>query len=210
MTIGERIRFFRSHRRLTSTQLAERSGIHPVSIRKYETDKMIPKEEQIKKIADALSVSYYALAGTESIKFPETKGDLVGLIIMLFKTGIIEITGEKDKDNHLSPKTARLKLNPDITVQFSAFLGKEAVDVDNVMLKMKDGSDWENLICWVNLYHDYNKALEEQNENMNDDDIEKFERATRDIIRAEMLTQTSTVLLDESNAPKVKRIPGYH
>ncbi|MBQ2795563.1 MAG: hypothetical protein IJF04_06015, partial [Oscillospiraceae bacterium] len=159
---------------------------------------------------DALSVSYYALAGTESIKFPETKGDLVGLIIMLFKTSIIEITGEKDKDNHLSPKTARLKLNPDITVQFSAFLGKEAVDVDNVMLKMKDGGDWENLICWVNLYHDYNKALEEQNENMSDDDIEKFERATRDIIRAEMLTQTSTVLLDESNAPKVKIIPGYH
>ena len=209
MTIGERIRFFRSHRRLTSTQLAERSGIHPVSIRKYETNKMVPQEEQIRRIADALSVSYYALAGTESIKFPETKGDLVGLIIMLFKTGIIEITGERDKHNHLSPKTARLKLNPDITVQFSAFLGKEAVDVDNVMLKMKDGSDWENLICWVNLYQDYNKDFAVQ-DNMSDDDIEKFERATRDIIRAEMLTQTSTVLLDESNAPKVKRIPGYH
>ena len=33
---------------MTQSQLAERTGIHPVSIRKYETNKTIPQPEQIR------------------------------------------------------------------------------------------------------------------------------------------------------------------
>ena len=32
------------------------TGLHPVTIRKYETNKMQPKSEQLKKIADALYI----------------------------------------------------------------------------------------------------------------------------------------------------------
>ncbi|MBQ6699210.1 MAG: helix-turn-helix transcriptional regulator, partial [Oscillospiraceae bacterium] len=60
MTIGERIKFFRKSRGITQSQLAKLSGVHPVSVRKYETNKMVPQPEQIRRIADALAVSYYA------------------------------------------------------------------------------------------------------------------------------------------------------
>lgn len=39
MDIGERIKFCRKHRGMTQDRLAEETGIHPVSIRKYETGK---------------------------------------------------------------------------------------------------------------------------------------------------------------------------
>ena len=51
MDIGERIKFCRKHRGMTQDRLAEETGIHPVSIRKYETGKMVPKPEQIERIA---------------------------------------------------------------------------------------------------------------------------------------------------------------
>ena len=43
MTIGKKIKYLREHRGMTQAELAEATGIHPVSIRKYETDKMTPQ-----------------------------------------------------------------------------------------------------------------------------------------------------------------------
>ena len=65
MTIGDRIRYCRTRLLMTQSQLAERTGIHPVSIRKYETNKTIPQPEQIRRIADVLCVSYTAIAGLD-------------------------------------------------------------------------------------------------------------------------------------------------
>ena len=66
MTIGEKIKYFRSRIGITQAKLAELSGIHPVSIRKYETNKMTPQTEQIDKIAEALGVSSFAITGFEN------------------------------------------------------------------------------------------------------------------------------------------------
>ena len=65
MTIGEKIKYFRTQKRITQAKLAELSGIHPVSIRKYETNKMIPQSQQIDKIAEALEISSFAITGFE-------------------------------------------------------------------------------------------------------------------------------------------------
>ena len=62
LTIGEKIKYFRTQRGLTQTQLAEYSGLHPVSVRKYETNKMQPQLPQIERIAFALGVSVGAIA----------------------------------------------------------------------------------------------------------------------------------------------------
>ena len=51
MTIGEKIKYCRKQIGITQDKLAELTGIHPVSIRKYETNKMVD------------SVSLYGLAG---------------------------------------------------------------------------------------------------------------------------------------------------
>ena len=64
MTIGEKIKYCRKQIGITQDKLAELTGIHPVSIRKYETNKMQPQPPQLEKIAAALGVSYNALNGS--------------------------------------------------------------------------------------------------------------------------------------------------
>ena len=56
MTIGEKIKYCRKQIGITQDKLAELTGIHPVSIRKYETNKMQPQPPQLEKIAAALGV----------------------------------------------------------------------------------------------------------------------------------------------------------
>ena len=56
MTIGEKIKYFRKRIGITQAKLAELSGIHPVSIRKYEINKMVPQAAQIDRLAEALGV----------------------------------------------------------------------------------------------------------------------------------------------------------
>ena len=96
MTIGDKIKYFRTRIGITQSKLAELSGIHPVSIRKYETNKMIPQAQQIDRIAEALGVSSFAITGFENNISLKTEGDFMGLMIMLIKSNILCIKGERD------------------------------------------------------------------------------------------------------------------
>ena len=102
MTIGEKIKYFRKRIGITQAKLAELSGIHPVSIRKYETNKMVPQAAQIDRLAEALSVSSFALAGIENNIRLETVGDFMGLMIMLIKTKIVSINGEREENGMIN------------------------------------------------------------------------------------------------------------
>lgn len=51
MTIGEKIKYLRKQKSVTHTELVQLTGIHQVSIAKYEKDKMIPQPEQPKFFA---------------------------------------------------------------------------------------------------------------------------------------------------------------
>ena len=110
MTIGEKIKYFRSRIGITQAKLAELSGIHPVSIRKYETNKMTPQTEQIDKIAEALGVSSFAITGFENNIRLETIGDFMGLMIMLIKANIVLIDGEREEDDEYKPETVSFKI----------------------------------------------------------------------------------------------------
>lgn len=106
MTIGQRIRYCRNLRGISQTQLALDSGVHPVSVRKYETDKMQPQSEQILRIAEALHVSYSALAGVDMAGIDGTRQtDTMSLLMILVNAGILRINspslpnGEPDIHN---------------------------------------------------------------------------------------------------------------
>lgn len=57
MTTGEKIKHYRKQAGITQDQLAERAEIHPVSIRKYETNKMQPQLSTLLKLAEALTIT---------------------------------------------------------------------------------------------------------------------------------------------------------
>ena len=90
MTIGEKIRYCRLKRKLTQEQLAKLSGIHPVSIRKYETMRMISQSERLLQIAKALNINYAAMFDNHTPKSQlYTVGDLNGILLVLAKTGFL-------------------------------------------------------------------------------------------------------------------------
>lgn len=79
-------------RGLTQKQLGELSGIHEVAIRKYELGKNLPKEEQLKKIADALNVNVNSL-----LEFNiETDGDVLPLLFAIDDKFSMEIKDSED------------------------------------------------------------------------------------------------------------------
>ena len=49
MTIGEKIKYCRKQIGITQDKLAELTGIHPVSIRKYETNKNAATTSSVRK-----------------------------------------------------------------------------------------------------------------------------------------------------------------
>ena len=57
MTIGQRIRTFRKRIGMTQQELSDKTGISVQSIRKYESDRMVPKSQNLQSISKTLGVS---------------------------------------------------------------------------------------------------------------------------------------------------------
>lgn len=175
MTIGEKIKYFREKQGMTQAKLAESTGIHPVSIRKYETNKMVPQEQQIERIAEALQVNTIALnsAVISKMRF-ETVGDVMGVVMLLLSSGILEITWDEDK--HKNPVIDTVELKPNTV--FSSFL--ELVSANNNTQK-KAVSDFfikithtpiiADLLAWYDTHQKYldelSRATKEETDNPN-------------------------------------------
>ncbi|MCH5316549.1 MAG: helix-turn-helix transcriptional regulator [Eubacterium sp.] len=90
MTTGKKIKILRKNIGFTGKQLSELTGIHHVLIRKYETDKNIPQNPHIEKIANVLQVRPYVISKNDFSLKLETIGDLYGVIIYLYKARFID------------------------------------------------------------------------------------------------------------------------
>lgn len=63
MTVGERIRTIRTDKGLTQRDLAARLDVSQQSVMQWENGIRHPKTDTLKRIAEALNVSYWKLAG---------------------------------------------------------------------------------------------------------------------------------------------------
>ena len=63
MTIGEKIKHYRTQNKMTQKQLGEKCGLAEITIRQYEADKYIPKIGNLQKIAAALNVPLFDFVG---------------------------------------------------------------------------------------------------------------------------------------------------
>ena len=97
MTIGEKIKYVRKLYHMSSAELAERTGIHPVSIRKYESNKMVPQSAQIERLAAAFYLSPAIFNGLTDMRFDyQFSGDCLCMLIMLYTSGTLMIDGERN------------------------------------------------------------------------------------------------------------------
>ena len=154
MTMGDKIRYCRKHMGLTQKELAELTGIHPVSIRKYETNKMTPQPEQLRKLSKALSISYAGLLGVRDIGLDlETVGDLYGVIFSLIECNILHLNGDYENGLRISNGSHELSFNP----LMDGYLEVETEDNQKIPLsklkvKVKDEFFLRNLLFW-DKYH---------------------------------------------------------
>lgn len=213
VTIGEKIKYFRRQMGITQSRLAEVTGIHPVSIRKYETNKMQPQLPQIQKIAAALNVSSNALIGLDNTKLRlETIGDLMGIIIILCNSHIINIDGERGENNMLKPESVSIHINPLI-----AHFVKINIDDKNEnqnSLKPNDISFiltspliLPNILKWEKMSYLYITSLAEAGENPNEPTIAAIAQLASMKETIELELQRSMVMLDMSDGIKVKINP---
>ena len=161
MTIGEKIKYFRSRIGITQAKLAELSGIHPVSIRKYETNKMVPQAAQIDRLAEALGVSSFALAGFENNIRLETVGDFMGLMIMLIKTKIVSINGAREENGMINADTAEFVINPFITNFFDSKTDKSNSYANTILYYLKNENILSDILKWERINHRYEKCAAE-------------------------------------------------
>lgn len=65
MTVGERIKFLREMNEFTQKDVADRLGVEPAAISKYELNLREPNVESIKKLSEIFEVSIDYLLGNE-------------------------------------------------------------------------------------------------------------------------------------------------
>ena len=198
MTIGEKIKYFRKRIGITQAKLAELSGIHPVSIRKYEINKMVPQAAQIDRLAEALGVSSFALAGFENNIRLETVGDFMGLMIMLIKTKIVSVNGEREEDGMINADTAKFVINPFITNFFDAKSNRAELSANTLLYYLKNENILSDILKWERINHRYEKCATEICDTSDKELINILEelKEQKEVIELEL--QHSNVLLDTS------------
>lgn len=64
LKLGDSIRLYRKNKGYTQAELARKSGINEVQIRRYELNNATPRMNQLRKIADALDINISELYNT--------------------------------------------------------------------------------------------------------------------------------------------------
>ena len=153
MTIGEKIKYLRTRLNITQNNWADRANIHPVSIRKYETNKMQPKPTQIEKLAKALNASSFALIDNYDNLKCQSLGDLYSIIILLYKFGLIEFNTSK-VDNNID-----IQINGRVSQLFDLKRFEnnipEIIDQHTVSIsaghKLKKASSYDRFVEWIKI-----------------------------------------------------------
>lgn len=173
VTLGEKIRYYREQLGITQGKLAELTGIHPVSIRKYETNKMQPQPPQIERIATALGVSYNALNGIGNAGMRlETVGDLMGILMVLCDSGIIQISGERGEDKILKDDTVSIHLNPILSsyleIGYIARGKAHTLSLQDTLLNIRSYKVFNDLLKWEKMNYICQSALKSAGDNPNE------------------------------------------
>lgn len=190
MTIGDKTKYFRKIQNITQSKLAELSEIHPVTIRKYETNKMMPQQPQIEKIATALEINTIALTGISNnfIKL-ETIGDLMAFLMLLYESGIIQVKGTRNPDGSVQKEELTLIFNPILVNFFSLKTLDSTQGLDNVMIHLNQNEILEDFLKWDKASYIYTLSVLRATES----DIEMLEELLmyKNGIELELLSSTT-------------------
>ena len=189
MTIGEKIKYVRKLYHMSSAELAERAGIHPVSIRKYESNKMIPQSAQIERLAAAFHLSPAIFSGLTDMRFDfQYSGDCLGMLIMLYTSGALIINGERDEKSILKKETVKFTVSP-LLQKFLQFSEKgRTLSFEDVNILIKDNDTLDRFIFWEFMYNRRDELYDAYMEEETKENEEAYNQICNDYDEIEMNT----------------------
>lgn len=211
MTVGDKIKYCRLRCKITQAKLAELSDISLVSIKRYETNKMIPTELQMKKISRALGIGTIAFSDTyfDCLKEMETYGDLIRLLIIFRKNNLILVEGDRTQDGHLNPDTVKFKLNP-VIGKFFKQINSEEDFIADVPFRLVDAYILKKFLEWENVYTQFEALLIKYSESDNEAIIQNLKENEDILDMIELELQYDNILLKRVNGRiAVKITPNY-
>ena len=132
MDIAERIKKLRESYGITSNELADITGIHPVSIRKYETRKMVPGIEVIDKMCEALRLPRMIFEGIpKQYTDFSFEGDFYQLLFLLMANGTLDARGKCVEDTE---EETYFSLNPQLSKYIEIKNGDEVIPIENLTI----------------------------------------------------------------------------
>lgn len=145
MTLGKKIKHYRNALNITQEQLASITKIHKVTLKKYETDVLVPLPKQLSRIADALNVSVEELlySGNSEIKLT-TLGDMYGFVITLIKNGILIAISPQDS----CLEDLKLILNPYFKNFFDVRFSEYKDDTSGLFIYINNKEFLTNIFKW--------------------------------------------------------------
>lgn len=189
MTIGEKIKYVRKLYHISSAELAERTGIHPVSIRKYESNKMVPQSAQIERLAAAFHLSPAIFSGLTDMHFDfQYSGDCLGMLIMLYTSGTLIINGERDEKNILIKETVKFTVSP-LLQKFLQFSEKgRTLSFEDVNVLIKNNDTLDRFIFWEFMYNRRDELYDAYMEEETKENEEAYNQICNDYDEIEMNT----------------------
>ncbi len=139
MTIADRIKKIREIFGITSNEFAKITGIHPVSIRKYETNKMVPGNDVIEKMSEALRLPKMIFEGLpKQYTDYSFEGDFYQQLLLLLDNGTLRIEGTfKDGvGEHKSPYDTWFSINPSLSKYIKVKSNGEEIPVEDIQITL--------------------------------------------------------------------------
>ncbi len=160
MTIGEKIKYFRKQSEYSQSVLSELTGIHLITIAKYETNKMHPQPKQIERLAQALQVPCCALEDERIQLFNENP---LSLLLLAVKQQQVQLHGTRNKEGYIIPETAHFSL-PE---RFHIF--ETPAITESHALQLADKQALQDLLAWERLAYTCQLA------NLTDEELEELQ-----------------------------------
>ena len=197
MDIAERIKKLREKFEITSNEFAKFTGIHPVTVRKYESKKMVPGIEVIDKMCETLKLNRMIFEGIpKQYTDYNFTGDFYQQLFLLLENETLHLNSNNNENND----SLNFSVNPLLSNYIQLKNGDEVIPLENLTIHFNT-ENRKFLISLKNfkLYYEFlrfaDNALKSQNWNMKEHSESREEYASR-LLESAQAQQLELMLLD--------------
>ena len=151
----------------------------------------------------------FAIDRIESNIRLETIGDFLGLLIMLIKTKIVVVDGERGANDIYKAETVSFKVNPLISQFFNANVSDKEFNANDIMYHLKRNNILDDILNREKINYGYEKCIAKYRETPNKNTLIVLEQLKKDKEAIEMKPQCSNAVLNSINGISVKIIQNY-